>query len=112
MTSYRLSPAADDQVDEIYQYTANRWSEEQADSYVRELTGEFVRIASRQVVWRMLPASFAIQGYSRTWRQHVIYWRAAEEAVITVVAILHGRMDQAARAREAFAAEYPEPDPA
>ena len=112
MTRYALSPIAREQADDINDYTAERWGEEQAENYTHELFAEIGRIADRAVPWRRLPAAFELEGFSRTWRSHVIYWYARDNGDLRFVAILHGRMDQVARARAAFAAEDPEPDPA
>lgn len=76
MSTLQLESAANRRLDEIYDFTADRWGEEQADRYVKGLFAEFAAIAKRRVPWRPLPAVLGIEGYSRSCQAHVIYWRA------------------------------------
>jgi toxin ParE1/3/4 len=102
VTGYRLSPSAQRSVDEISDYTAERWGEDQADQYVQALFAEFALIVGRKVPWRALPSWLAISGFRRPWRHHIIYWRLEADGWITVVAVLHERMDQFTRVATAF----------
>ena len=96
MNAFRLEPTARDSLDEINDYTAQRWGEEQAATYVGELFAEFDRISSRAVPWQPLPPGFKLDGYSRRCNKHIIYWLEREEEV-RIFAILHERMDQRVR---------------
>ena len=88
----------------ICDYTVERWGEDQAAAYINELFEELSRIADHAVVWRALPATFSVNGCSRAWRSHVVYWTTFEGG-LRIVAILHGRMDQISRVQQAFAIE-------
>jgi len=100
MTGFRLEPAADRRLDEIYIYSRERWGEIQANSYIREMVGAFDDIANRRVPWRRIPAEFGIDGYFRRHREHVSYWRLGTGETVLFFAILHVRMHQTERLRD------------
>jgi toxin ParE1/3/4 len=54
MMTPRLSPAALIRLEEIYHYTVERWDEEQADYYVRELHQVMATLGERKESWRKL----------------------------------------------------------
>jgi toxin ParE1/3/4 len=97
----RLEPAANARLDEIYEYTANHWDEDQADRYIRELFECFGRIARKEIVWRTIPAAFGAAGYRTRCNRHFVYW-GDEPDGIAIAAILHERMSQAEGLRSAF----------
>lgn len=102
MNVYFLEPGANHALDEIYEYTAANWGEDQADSYVSGLFGFFDDVASKRVTWRAVPAEFGVSGYFGKYEHHFIYWRVMHSGDIGVVAILHERMHQIDRIREMF----------
>jgi toxin ParE1/3/4 len=88
---YRLSPAARSDLDEIWDYSAERWGANQANTYIRELAGAIERIASRKRRGRACDDIRA--GYFKhACQSHVIFYRMEGEAVV-VVRVLHQRMD-------------------
>ena len=102
MRAFRIEPSANAHLDQIYDYSAVRWSEDQADDYIAGLFAEFAVIADRKTPWRSLDPSFGVTGYSRRWRSHVIYWKGIAGGDVAIVAILHQRMHQSPRLREAL----------
>jgi toxin ParE1/3/4 len=102
MSDYFLSPRADDQLDEIYEYTATRWDEAQADRYVDLLFRYFSEVAAKNVTWRAVPVEFGVDGYFGKCGHHFVYWRVLESRAIGFVAILHERMHQIQRIRDIF----------
>jgi len=87
---YRLRPLAEADLEGIWTYTEERWSPEQADSYVRGLLDAFAGLAAGTKVGR--PADVR-EGYSKyVVGSHVIYYVQGEDG-IEVVRVLHGRMD-------------------
>ena len=102
MSGFRLEPTADRSLDEIYDYTARTWGEEQADDYIAGLFEQFALIAERRVVWRALPAEFGLLGHVCRWRHHMIYWKEAYDGGPLIVAIIHERMHHGERLREVF----------
>ena len=103
MIVYFLGPAANRALDEIYEYTAVNWGEDQADAYISGLFGFFDDIVSQNATWRAVPAEFGVTGYFGKYGHHFIYWKAMRSGDIGIVAILHERMHQLDRIRELFA---------
>ncbi len=101
MTTFRLEPTARDSLDEINDYTARRWGDDQAATYINRLFAEIERIAARTVPWRPLAVGFKLKGYSRRCEKHVIYW-FVDDNQLCIFAILHESMDQLVRAHVAF----------
>lgn len=93
MIGWRLEAAADIRLDEIYEYTANRWDEDQADEYILALFACFDSIARREIISRAIPAAYGVEGYYARCRSHIIYWKDERDGV-AIAAILHERMDQ------------------
>ncbi len=102
MTEYLLFPEAEARLDAILDYTRERWGETQAISYVEGMIDRFAAIADRSATWRRLPAEFGIDGYHCRYERHHIYWRLLSGEVVGIVTILHERMQQLERVREAF----------
>ncbi|MGH8184669.1 MAG: type II toxin-antitoxin system RelE/ParE family toxin [Rhodanobacteraceae bacterium] len=92
-TQYRLTPAAQHDLDSIYDYTVREWGLQQAERYVAAIESTCVRLADA-------PDSAHDCGYIRAgYRraavlQHMVYFRV-EDYGIAVVRILHQRMDEA-----------------
>jgi toxin ParE1/3/4 len=92
VTGYRLSPLAKADLSEIWGYSAKRWGEDQADTYVRLITGVCADLAAGRKVGRSIEAVRA--GYFRhPAGSHVIFSRFRDRREIEVIRILHQRMD-------------------
>ena len=88
---YGLSPAAQSDLDEIWNYSAEHWGADRADSYVRDLIGAVEKIAAGKRRGRACDE--IRQGYFKySCEQHVLFYRMSDEA-LDVVRILHQRMD-------------------
>lgn len=91
MTGYRLSPLAQADLDEIFDYTVEQWGVRQAETYVRLIYEAVETVAATPTVARSCEDVLA--GY---WRypvgSHVIFFRPKPYG-IDVMRILHGRMD-------------------
>lgn len=94
MSGYLLGPQADQQLDQIYEYTAIEWGEDQADRYVELLFQYFSNVAAKNVLWRAVPAEFGIEGYFGKREHHFVYWKVLDTGDVGFVAILHERMHQ------------------
>lgn len=101
MTGFRVSSGANHRLDEIYDYT-RRWSETQADAYIRGVFGTFASIAAREFPWRLIPAEFGVDGYFCRYEKHVIYWKLLADGKVGIVTVLHRRMHQIERLKEDF----------
>ena len=91
MTGYLLSPAAQSDINDIWDYTLERWGARQAASYVGDIGDACAALsqgkhASRPVAIR--------NGYHKAIvGMHMIYFKRANDASIVVVRILHQSMD-------------------
>jgi toxin ParE1/3/4 len=91
MSGYVLSPRAQADIDEIWEYTAERWDVSQADRYVLQITQTIENLARDprrgrtcdhiRVGYRRYPAG-----------AHVVFFRVVADG-IDVVRVLHRRMD-------------------
>ncbi len=89
--SYRLSPAAERDLMEIWRYTAHQWSLEQAETYQDGLVAAFEGLAAGRKQGR--PMELRRKGYlSYAVGAHVVYFRDIGPEII-VVRVLHGRQD-------------------
>lgn len=96
MTRFRLTPAAQDDLDDIWDHTAATWSVEQAERYIYLLRDRIVALAAgRSVAQR---ADEIKPGYRRSLvGAHVIFFRQEPGEALTVVRILHQSMDATRR---------------
>ena len=86
-----LTPRAQADLEEIWDYTAARWGLDQAETYTRELWKAIATVADHPPLGKECSAVRA--GY-RKYRcgSHVLFYRPGSGA-IDVVRILHERMD-------------------
>ena len=91
MAEYRLTPAAEVDLEGIWRYTAQEWNEEQAHRYIDMLTTAFAELAAQP---KTATACDHIRpGYRRRCvEQHMIYFRITTYG-IAIIRILHERMD-------------------
>lgn len=100
MSNYLLGPRADDQLDEIYEYTVTRWGADQADRYISLLFQYFSEVTAKNTMWRTVPAEFGVDGYFGKCEHHFVYWRVLSSGDVGFVAILQERMHQIQQLRE------------
>ncbi len=91
MAEYRLSPAAERDLESIWLYSQAQWGLEQAHHYIDILSAMFETMSHSP---KTAEACDDIRtGYRRkSVLQHVIYFRITRYG-IAVMRILHGRMD-------------------
>ncbi|MDO9338765.1 MAG: type II toxin-antitoxin system RelE/ParE family toxin [Caulobacter sp.] len=86
-----VSPAAEADIDEIWDYSADNWSVAQADAYLTDLRRMLERIALNPAIGAPCPR--VRPGYRKqSCGSHLIFYRQIGEDV-DVVRILHQRMD-------------------
>lgn len=91
MAEYRLSPAAQADLDGIFDYTVRQWGLKQAERYTQALADACVRLA--EAPGQAQDCAYIRAGYRRAAVQrHVIYFRV-EDYGIAIIRILHARMD-------------------
>ena len=92
MSQYLLSPAAQADLEQIWDYTRGRWGVDQAEEYLRELQRAIERAAANPSIGR------ACDEIRPGYRKHAagsrtLFYQVTAEAVIDVVRVLHQRMD-------------------
>ncbi|MCR5562887.1 MAG: type II toxin-antitoxin system RelE/ParE family toxin [Desulfovibrio sp.] len=90
MRDYRLTPLAEADLEEIWQYTFRHWSLEQADAYVRRIVAAIAGLARGDAVG--LRTDVRPEYWKYHVGLHVVYFRQSE-TFLDVIRILHGRMD-------------------
>lgn len=91
MAEFRLTPAAEGDLESIWIYTARSWGVEQAERYIDALTAAFAELAHSP---KTAPSCDHIRAGYRRWSvgRHVIYFRMTDYG-IAVIRVLHERMD-------------------
>jgi toxin ParE1/3/4 len=91
MSRYVLSPRAQFDIDEIWDYTADQWGVDQANRYTRDIQAAIEAVAQDPRSGRSCDEIHA--GYFRvSVGSHVVFYRV-EVAHIRVARILHQRRD-------------------
>jgi len=89
---YRISNQAIDDLNDIWLYTYQKWSKEQADRYYELLIGEIEFIVDHFMTGKS--AELTRKNYRVTAiKSHLIFYRKAENEVVEIVRVLHQRMD-------------------
>lgn len=88
---YRLTPAAQRDLSSIWDYTVERWDEDQAEIYVLEIKNAIERIADQPHRGRTVDD--LRPGYRRyAIGSHLIFF-VEDDGDVEVIRILHQRMD-------------------
>lgn len=91
MNRFLLSPAAQGDLELIWDYTNEGWGPTQAESYIREIQGAIQRVALNPLIGRACDE--VRPGYRKVAvGSHVLFYRITDDIII-VIRILHGRMD-------------------
>ncbi len=91
MKSIRLTPAAQQDLSSIWDFTQERWDEKQAEIYISELRAAIERIAADPHRGRV--CDDIREGYRRYGiGSHLIFYTERNDSV-AVIRILHQRMD-------------------
>lgn len=91
--AHRLSPLAEQDLEEIWLYVAEDASPETADRLIDAIVDRFNLLAEQPAMGRLRPElgrgvrSFAVES-------HVIYYR--QDGDVLIARVLHGRRDQVA----------------
>jgi toxin ParE1/3/4 len=91
VSRYLLSPAAQVDLEQIWDFTHDRWGVDQAEEYLRELQRAIERAAANPLIGR---ACDEIRpGYRKLAAgSHVLFYRLTAEG-IDVARVVHQRMD-------------------
>ena len=91
MTRYVLSPRAQSDIEDIWDYTASHWNVRQAEAYTRQIQHAIETVAAEPKLARS--CGDIRSGY---WKypagSHVLFFRMTDDG-IDINRILHSRMD-------------------
>ncbi|WP_038248956.1 type II toxin-antitoxin system RelE/ParE family toxin [Ghiorsea bivora] len=89
--TYQLSPAADQDLVDIWTYSAQHWGKTQANQYLKDLESCFLSLVQTPTLGRQRPE--IRQGYaSINQHKHVIFYRIHHQT-IEIIRIMHQRID-------------------
>ena len=92
MANYKLTRKAVQDLNNIWVYTFNNWSEEQADKYYFMLLNSCKEIGHNPELGKnydsIMPDLFGLKV-----NRHIIFYRQSGDAPIEITRILHGMMD-------------------
>ncbi len=99
MAKYYLTKKAVADLANIWDYTLEKWSEQQADNYYENLISSFEEITEKPFLGKnyegITPNLFGLRV-----RKHIIFYREISTEEIEITRILHGSMDLKRRIRE------------
>src|SRR3954469_15026609 len=96
--SYGLSPLAERDLEEIWLYTFENWSADQADRYHNQIMAAIEGLADGSRQGR--PIDDIRPGYRKlAVASHFLFYRITDAGTIDVMRILHQRMDVSAHLR-------------
>jgi toxin ParE1/3/4 len=99
MTKYRFTNEAVKDLEEIWSYTKQKWSLEQADRYYNLIIDEIEFISSNPLLGRSI--EYIKEGYRSTKvKSHVVFYKQHDKDTILIVRILHQSMDCAKRVKQ------------
>src|SRR5690606_11979273 len=89
---YRISKQAVEDLNDIWIYTFNKWSKEQADRYYDLIIGEIEFIADNYMTGKSAEQTRKDYRVTKI-KSHLIFYRKTENNIVEIVRILHERMD-------------------
>ena len=97
--AYELTPEAKQDIRGIWLYTAEQWSERQADRYTGRLEACFRRIARRRAQAKSFSERYPQVQVTRC-EHHYVFFLHPEGQKPLIIAVLHERMDMLTRLGE------------
>lgn len=91
MTQYRLTPAAQRDLTNIWDYSVETWNARQAERYVRAIQATAELLTRNKELGRRRP-DLGSRYRSVTSGSHVLFYKCTDDAV-EIIRILHHRMD-------------------
>ena len=92
MAKYKITNAAQEDLRNIWDYTKNNWSRNQANKYFNQLIAQIEYISQNPHVGQLL--LHVRKNYrSLSMKSHRIYYKSVSDNTIEIVRILHQKMD-------------------
>ncbi len=98
--TFKLSPLARRQIEDIWLYTERNWGEAQADTYVNGLFDLLESLPKKKHLWRAVPHDALHGALCASYREHVIFFRQFPSLTLGVIAVLHQSRDIPNRLKE------------
>jgi toxin ParE1/3/4 len=100
MANYRFSKKAVYDLSEIWNYSYNKWSENQADKYYKMLIENCKEIASNPDALGKNYKEITENLKGLKAGRHIIFYRKLEENMVEITRILHEQMDLKSKMNE------------
>lgn len=91
--AHKILPSANERIIEIWEYTCDKWGEEQADSYITGLFNKLDEIANARHRWNPIDQEVLADVFFAKYRHHFIFFRELSDGRLGVISILHEQMD-------------------
>ena len=92
MSKFRLTKKAVQDLNEIWNYTFDNWSESKADKYYNSLISTCNKLANKPLKGKNYSDVFPeLLGFRKS--RHVIFYRIISNEQIEIIRFLHERMD-------------------
>jgi toxin ParE1/3/4 len=99
MAKYKITNKAVDDLTQIWNYTFNKWSENQSDKYYYMLLDNFNELANNPDLGKNYSAvTENLLGFRAG--RHIFFYREIEENEIEITRVLHEQMDLKTRIKE------------
>jgi len=99
MTKFILTNKAVEDITSIWNYTFDKWSEQQADKYYKMLLSNCQDIADNPNLGKNY-SGIKKELFGLKANRHIIFYRKIKDMPIEITRILHGRMDLKRRITE------------
>ncbi|HSC76179.1 MAG TPA: type II toxin-antitoxin system RelE/ParE family toxin [Pseudomonadales bacterium] len=89
--TFKLRPKAEEDLENIYQYSIEHWGNTRADEYIREISTAFLTLAENPLLGRDC-SDIRPEFRAFTVASHVVFYKPSNSGV-AVVRVLHQSMD-------------------
>ena len=97
--TYLFFPSANKALDNIWNYSKDRYGTHQAKKYMSGLHNHLQQVCEKKKIWHplpkehLVPSDLNIQVYCSKYEHHFIYFRLFDSGNLGVMSILHESMD-------------------
>jgi len=99
MAKYRVSKEAENDLKNLWHYTAQKWSIKQAEIYIKLLLEEFKRLTKNPYNERNY-SGVRKDYFGTKVKSHVVFFKIALKNEIEIIRVLHEKMDLKSRIAE------------
>jgi len=89
---YRISKQAIDDLNDIWIYTLNKWSKEQADRYYNLIIEEIEFVTDNFMTGKSVEQTRKNYRVTKI-KSHLIFYRKVDNEIVEIVRVLHQRMN-------------------